>query len=742
MAYTLFRSQPVESLVFLLAFSLTIACYFAHEWLSSAEPSDPIISVSDTLDLTGHLLGEEEKPHPVGSHENKAVKQRILEWLATNSIRHNPQTDWGCSESWGNCARVENIIATVPGETDGPALAFMAHYDSVPPAPGAGDNMVAVAALLQITKELQSRKHRNPIILVITDGEERGLTGAEAFFTKHPLRDRIGALINLEGAVGTGPLLLFRTSGNSKELIRLYGEHATSPQGSSLYSEVFKYMAANTDFAVPLRYGITGVDFAKAGDISWKHTQDDKLANLDAPSLQLMLDNVAGLAFGLANLDLTSLESGSSSYLSVYGLWLNYDANLNYLWLGLSLAMLIALSLQHDWRSVLRVSFGPLLYFFACFFALAATFLILHFLNGDTPFHPAHKFPFRMLLFAVPGLLALTFALRANQNRSCEQTLLGAWWFMWVVASLFVSFFLAASVVVVLPTLLACLLMSVARFTGRKTAMVIWLASLILCVPVFLNLVLLVELTQGYWFVPATAICFTLFYAASVAFVRGPLLPIARYTTVAVVLMGMALATYLPLYTPEKPQTMIYRLVQNADTRQAWLEFVSLNALPESIARVEPFADEVQIYPWDEGVESVAVQQPLSEPSPRLTLIDRDTERVTVEVQSIRRGLELGFVFPGNADLSAISIDGHTYQIKPREYGSWPGNFVVSLNGLYGDPVQITLHTKSATPLKGWLYDVKQGLPTQYDFLMQARTPLAVEVHGGDRSLLYKGVSL
>jgi len=285
-----------ENRVFVIALLLTVTCYFTHGWLSTIGPSEPLIPVSATLALTESLLGEDQAPHPVGSPENKAIKQRIISWLADHGIAHEVQTGWGCADGWGYCSKVENIVATLPGDLDGPALALMAHYDSTPPTPGAGDNIVAVATILKTAKKLQSRKHRNPIMLIITDGEERGLTGAEAFFSQHPLRQQVGALINLEGAVGNGPPLLFRVSGASKELIELYGIHSPQPLGSSLYNEVFKYMAANTDFAVPTRFGVAGVDIAKAGDESWKHTMLDNMDNLDAQTLQLMVDNFFGLA--------------------------------------------------------------------------------------------------------------------------------------------------------------------------------------------------------------------------------------------------------------------------------------------------------------------------------------------------------------------------------------------------------------------------------------------------------------
>lgn len=737
-----FKTWSNESRVFVMATLLAATCYFTHSWLSSVAPDEPMIPVSGVLALTESLLGEAQAPHPVGSTANKAVKQRITAWLTDHGIAHEVQAAWGCADGWGYCSKVENIIATLPGEMEGPDLALMAHYDSTPPTPGAGDNLVAVATILTTAEKLQSRSHRNPIMLIITDGEERGLTGAEAFFTQHPLRHRVGALINLEGAVGTGPPLLFRASGASKKLIELYGTHAAQPLGSSLYNEVFKHMAANTDFAVPTRFDVPGIDIAKAGDGSWKHTMLDNIDNLHAPTLQLMVDNVFGLASALANTDFDDLEAGQSSFLSVYGVWLQYDAYLNYVWLGLSFLVFAVLSARLGWRATLSVSLVPLAYFFVCFFGLIATYLLLHFANGDTPFHPAYKAPFRMLLFSVPFLIGLIFASRINRDRPPELVLVGTWWFMWYVSVVFVIFLNTASIVVVVPTIIAAALLGAAHFTNTLRATALRLGTLLLVVPVFLNLVLLIEITQGYWFIPATAICFTLFFAAFAVFARGALVPAAKIVTAAVAVFGLGLAIYLPLYTPERPQTMIYRLVQSTDSNEAWLEFVSLNALPDSIERVEPFRDEAQIYPWSDDLESVATQTPLDEPPPTFTVLERHPRKITVQAESARKGLELGFVFPEDSNLIAYSIGGRTYEIEPMRFGSWPGNFVVALMGLYGEQAQITFHTDSSEPLQGWIYDIKRGLPGTYDYLMEARAPLAIEVSGGDRSLFYTRIEL
>ena len=54
-------------------------------------------------------------------------------------IEFEEQQTWACATRFASCIEVENLIGFIPGKSDLPYLALMAHYDSVPVAPGAGD---------------------------------------------------------------------------------------------------------------------------------------------------------------------------------------------------------------------------------------------------------------------------------------------------------------------------------------------------------------------------------------------------------------------------------------------------------------------------------------------------------------------------------------------------------------------------------------------------------------------------
>jgi hypothetical protein len=99
-----------------------------------AEPG--VFSAGRALDELQNLLGD-ETPHPVGSAANRAVKERLMARLTELGLRPEEQRTVGCAAESATCAQVENVLAAIPGET-ADTIVLMAHYDSVPNAPGAG----------------------------------------------------------------------------------------------------------------------------------------------------------------------------------------------------------------------------------------------------------------------------------------------------------------------------------------------------------------------------------------------------------------------------------------------------------------------------------------------------------------------------------------------------------------------------------------------------------------------------
>ena len=132
-----------------------------------------------------------KKPHPLGSAENDRVREylvgRLRELGANPEVqtatvaRHSPLGP----DTW---AVVNNVVAKIPGTQPTGAVMIVAHYDSVPSGPGAGDDAASVAAILEARSRAQSRPCRCATISIVlfTDGEELGLLGAKGFVETLP----------------------------------------------------------------------------------------------------------------------------------------------------------------------------------------------------------------------------------------------------------------------------------------------------------------------------------------------------------------------------------------------------------------------------------------------------------------------------------------------------------------------------------------------------------------------------
>ena len=88
----------------------------------------------------------------------------------------------------------------------GKAVLFMAHYDTVPDAPGAIDDAASVAVLIELARELYQHPPAQPVMIAFTADEEGGLVGAEALAARHG--DEVELAIALDMIGGTGPLVL------------------------------------------------------------------------------------------------------------------------------------------------------------------------------------------------------------------------------------------------------------------------------------------------------------------------------------------------------------------------------------------------------------------------------------------------------------------------------------------------------------------------------------------------------
>lgn len=115
---------------------------------------------------------------PVGTHAYTEVRRRLMSALTSLGAEVTEHPAVSCGER-GQCAQVVSVIAQI-GPALGTAVAVVGHYDSVGPSPGAADDGAGLTIALALAQHYQTHPPAKPLMLVLTNGEELGLFGAQA----------------------------------------------------------------------------------------------------------------------------------------------------------------------------------------------------------------------------------------------------------------------------------------------------------------------------------------------------------------------------------------------------------------------------------------------------------------------------------------------------------------------------------------------------------------------------------
>ncbi|HEX4180671.1 MAG TPA: M20/M25/M40 family metallo-hydrolase [Caulobacteraceae bacterium] len=247
-------------------------------------------------------------PHPIGSPANAQVRDYLIRRMTALGLSPTVQSDEGrVDQSLGGATyiaggQVENIVGVLPGRDRAlPALALMAHYDSVPGSPGAADDITGVASELEILRAIEaSGAPARDVMLVFTDGEEAGLLGASAFFADNPLARHVGFIMNLESRGGGGRAAMFETGADNGGAIDLYRRTAVKPDANSLLAFVYKHLPNDTDYTIAKAKGVPGLNYAFIGRQFDYHSPSSTVAALDQGSVQHIGEQVLGTARALA----------------------------------------------------------------------------------------------------------------------------------------------------------------------------------------------------------------------------------------------------------------------------------------------------------------------------------------------------------------------------------------------------------------------------------------------------------
>jgi hypothetical protein len=152
----------ITAVVFLLLGFILAAVFVERRGpdpLPSNAPANHF-SASRAIAVLATILGD-GAPHPIGSPAHDAVRDRVVAQLRALEYQPTLQQRFACN-AHATCANVTNILAALPGDPRADVLMVSAHYDSVGAGPGATDDGVGVATILEVARAIRNEHFRNP----------------------------------------------------------------------------------------------------------------------------------------------------------------------------------------------------------------------------------------------------------------------------------------------------------------------------------------------------------------------------------------------------------------------------------------------------------------------------------------------------------------------------------------------------------------------------------------------------
>ena len=272
-----------------------------------------------------------QRPHPVATADNQRVHAYLAGRLRALGLaveeRHylvDPQ-GYAVLRRWNPevspAAELVDLVGVLPGHDRRlPAVALMAHTDTVWGSPGAADDSLGVAAILESLRAIEARgQPARDVVVLLTDGEELNLSGARAFWPSDAIAAHVGAVINLESRGAGGRATMFETGAGNAGMMGLFARGVAHPVANSMSVLAYRLMPNDTDFTVSREKGLPGFNFAMLGRPRYYHSPRATVDRVDPRTLQDLGDQALGIASTLASSPTLPSAPGDAVFFDVAG---------------------------------------------------------------------------------------------------------------------------------------------------------------------------------------------------------------------------------------------------------------------------------------------------------------------------------------------------------------------------------------------------------------------------------------
>jgi len=264
-----------------------------------------------------HVTVIAREPHPAGS----AAMAQVADYLDKQLERLGLEVQPLVVSDPKTGVTLHIVAGRIKGRDPTGAVLFVAHSDSVPWGPGAGDNATGAATLLETARALTAGPPtRNDIIFLFDDGEELGdYRGGHMFAERHPWMRDVKLVVGLDTAAWGVPFLM-QDSEHNGTLVRGYASGVDHPVALGLDASTNREDDAEID---PFRQrGLPGIELEDTYANVIQHTTGDTVDRVNTGSLQLMGDQTLGVARAYGAIDLNHAATPDRAFFSLPGIGL------------------------------------------------------------------------------------------------------------------------------------------------------------------------------------------------------------------------------------------------------------------------------------------------------------------------------------------------------------------------------------------------------------------------------------
>ncbi len=695
----------------------------------------------DTQRAIGRLeriLGD-QRPHPVDSAADDLVRERLIAELQAAGLKPETRENMDCNitpKSRGvGCAMVRNVVASI-GPASGPRLLLNAHYDSTPTGPGASDDGLGVAVLIEVAANLVASPPSKPVTFLFNEGEEFGLNGARAFVAHDPLTREVDSLINVDTRGVTGPAIMFETNTPNGPALRDYARAATRPYANSVSTDFANLIPNTTDVTVFQERGWKTLSYSIIGNETRYHSPGDTVAALDQASLY----HVGSETLGATRVVAAKAARGHADRLVFTDIAGRGFVSLPlFVAAGLLLAILVATGFVAYRRGALGRPLGKLAV--VAVGAMLGTAVLVEIVGLVQPGDYWRAHPLVAYLAVYASLLAIEAALllRLAATIDRERLRVACWLLIGLLGGISSLALPGATIFFLASPAIALAAMAVERRTAALATALFWIAALVQLL-LFAELLAEIEmlLVDGpLWAVAPLGALAALPVLVEAMPTERSRPSLALIAAAALALWGGALA--MERTSAERPGGLTLSYVRDeVSGKSLWTFANKQSPLPDAVKRMGRWGDVEMAY---NGRHRWVTDAPLIDiPVPAIRLL---SSVASANGRVVRLALDRG-----GADTVALRFDkdvpvlamGLSGQPQAISSDAKPGPSSLACSGRACDGLLIEVRLAGQSRVKARLIGTRFAIPAEARPLVDARPTNTQTQYAPDNSVRVRGV--